>query len=462
MSDLLSLLSLGSAAISAQNTGISVATNNVANANTVGYSRQRADLDALEAAPLVGGVRSGSPDRFQDNLLYGRIQTAAGSLAMSQAFADALSELESGLASGGATIDEQVGALFSKLSVASAGPTDSSSRNAVVAAARDLVSGIQRRSADVAAARKDADARIRDGAVSATALAKQLAAANTAVARSNDPTQRDHRDQVAKQLGQLVGGQARIDPDGQMRYVLDGGGVLVDGGRAASLAATPDPTSGYARLEVVDGAARRDVTSAIGSGALGASLQLRDHIAAAASTKLDQLAYDVTTSMNATHTANAGLDGVGGRPMFAPIAQVAGAAGQMAVDPALAADSNLLALGAPGAGPGDNQGALALFAIAARPVASGGTRTLGESALDVVSGVALAAADAKGSAKRDGLVSEHLAGLRDSLAGVDPQEELTNLARFEHASSAMVKFVTTIDGMLGSLIYKLLNRSNQP
>jgi flagellar hook-associated protein 1 FlgK len=455
MSDLLSLLSLGSAAIAAQNTGISVAANNVANANTVGYSRQRADLESLQAAPLVGGVRSGSPDRFQDNLLYGRVQTAAGSLAMSQAFADALSELESGLATGGATLDEQVGALFSKLSVASAAPTDSSSRDSVVSAARDLVAGIQRRAADVASARKEADARIRDGATSATALAKQLAASNTAVAKSNDPTQRDHRDQIAKQLGQLVGGQARIDPDGQMRYVLDGGGVLVDGGRAAALAATPDPTTGLAHLEVVDGAARRDVTSAIGSGALGASLRVRDHIAADVGTKLDQLAYDVTTSMNAVHTANAGLDGVSGRPMFAPIAQVAGAAGAMALDPALAADSKLLALGAAGAGPGDNRGALALFAIAAKPVASGGTRTLGESALDVVSGVALAAADAKDSATRDGLISDHLAGLRDSLAGVDTQEELTNLARFEHASTAMAKFVTTIDGMLGSLIDQL-------
>jgi len=56
---------------------------------------------------------------------------------------------------------------------------------------------------------------------------------------------------------------------------------------------------------------------------------------------------------------------------------------------------------------------------------------------------------------RDSLVSDHLAGLRDSLAGVDTQEELTNLARFEHASSAMTKVVSTIDGMLGSLISSL-------
>ena len=454
MSDLLSLLSLGSSAIAAQNAGVAVATNNVANANTAGYSRQRVDLESLDAAPLVGGVRSGNPQRLASNLLSGQIQTAAGSLAMSQAFADALAELETGLTSGG-TIDEQVGQLVSRINSASAAPTDSASRNAVIAAARDLVAGIQRRASDVAAARKEADARIRDGATSATSLANQLAAANTAVARSSDPTAADHREQIAKQLGQLVGGQARIDHDGQMRFVLDGGAVLVDGGHAASLVATPDATTGVARLDVVSGGARRDVTSQIAGGSLGAGIKFRDQTLSQVSTQLDQLAFDVTSSINTVHSANAGLDGVSGRPMFTPLTQVAGAASAIAVDPGLAADPTRLALAAPGGGAGDNRGALALIALASQNVASGGSRTLGDAAIDVVSGVALSSAAAKGDAARDGLVTDHLAGLRDSLSGVDPQEELTNLARFEHSTTAMAKFVSTIDGMLGSLIDQL-------
>jgi flagellar hook-associated protein 1 FlgK len=454
MSDLLSLLSLGSNAIAAQNSGVAVAANNVANANTPGFSRQRADFASLEAAPLVGGVRSGTPQRLADDMLSGQIQTAAGSLAMSQAFADALSELESGLASGGATIDEQIGTMFSKFSTAAANPTDSASRQAVVAAARDLVAGIQRRAASVAAARREADARIRDGASNATALAKQLAAANAAVGRSDDPTARDHRDQIAKQLGQAVGGTARVDKDGQMRFVLDGGAVLVDGSHSATLAATPDSTTGLSRLEVVSGAARRDVTTAISGGSVGATLKFRDQTIPQVSSQLDQLAFDVTSQVNSVHAANAGLDGVSGRSMFTPLTQVAGAAQSIALDPGLAADPGQLALAASGAGPGDNRGALALVALGSQAVASGG-RTLGDAAIDVVSTVAMAASDANGDATRDGLVADHLAGLRDSLSGVDTQEELTNLARFENASSAMTKFVSSIDSMLGSLIERL-------
>jgi flagellar hook-associated protein 1 len=455
MSDLLSLLSVGANAIAAQNTGIAVATNNVANANTEGYSRQRVDLESLPAAPLIGGVRSGNPVRLQDSLLAARIQSTSGSLAMSQAFSSSLAQLESAIAGGGATIDEQLGDLFLKVGQASAVPTDPAAREAVISAARDLASGIQRRAANVASARADSDARIRDNAASASSLAKQLASANTAVARSGDPAAQDQRDKIAKQLSQLVGGKARIDGDGQMRFVLDGGAVLVDGTRAAKLTTAPDPVTGLARLEVVDGASRRDVTGDIAGGAIGADLKFRNQVVADATTKLDQVAYDLTTSMNAVHGANAGLDGVTGRVMFTPLRQVAGAASAIAVDPALAADASLLALAAPGTGPGNNAGALALLAVGSQAVASGGTRTLGDAALDVVSGVADTSKDAKDDVTRDALVADNLAGLRDSLAGVDTQEELTNLARFEHASTAMAKVVSTIDTMLGSLISSL-------
>jgi flagellar hook-associated protein 1 FlgK len=452
MSDLLSLLTLGANGIAAQNTGVSVASNNVANANTEGYSRERVDLESLLAAPLVGGVRSNAPDRMQNDMLSVRIRGAAGSLAMSQAFADALSEVENGLASSGPTIDEQLAALFGSIDNAAAAPTDPISRDAVVSAARALVDGIQRRANELATARKDADSRIRDNAAQATALAKQLAAANTTVARTGDPVARDQRDRIAKQMSELVGGSARIDSDGQMRFVLDGGAVLVDGTHAASLTATPDPATGVAKVEVVDGANRRAVSP---GGKIGGDLAVRDQAIAKASAQLDQLAYDVTTSLDAVHTANAGLDGTTGRPMFTPLTQVAGAASAIAVDPDLAADSSKLALAAPGAGPGDSSGALALFGLGTQNVASGGTRTLGDAALAIVGDVANATSDAKARATQDGLVADHLAGLRDSLAGVDTQEELTNLSKFEHASQAMMKFVSTIDDMLGSLIDQL-------
>jgi flagellar hook-associated protein 1 FlgK len=454
MSDLLSLLSLGSAGIAAQNSGISVASNNVANANTAGYSRQRVDLEALVGMPLVGGVRAGSPDRYQDAILGGRIRNAGSTLAMSQASANILGDLEARLVDGGATLNESLADVFASFTRASSSPTDTVSRRDVLAKLQQFVDDVHRRCENLDAAQVELDASIAAHAKQASDLAQHLAETNLAIGKTNDPVMRDERDRTAEQLSKLVGGSARIDADGQMRFVLDGGAVLVDGSRAAKLDVTPEPTTGKALIAVVDGGSRRDVTKVISGGALGAELQTRDGTLANARTALDQLAYDVATNMNGVHAANAGLDGVTGRMLFSPPTGVAGAAKAFALDATVADDPTMLALGAAGQGPGSNAGAVAMTQLANATVATGG-KSLGNAAIDLVGDVGRAASRAQADVKRDQIVSDHLAGLRDSLAGVDIQEEMTNLARFEHASAAMTRFVSTIDGLLGDLIDRL-------
>ena len=449
MSDLMSLLSLGSAALSAQNSGVAIATNNTANANTEGYSRQTVQLDSS----LLGGVTTGLTGRDASALLAQRIRASAGTLAHSTQTQSSISDLEDTLTSG-TGIDAQLSSLFSKISQASASPTDSSLRDAVVQATRDLVTGINGRAAQIAGARHDADARITDNVPQASQLAQQLADANKIVAKGQDPTALDHREQIAKQLSSLVGGTARIDPDGNMRFVLDGGAVLVDGTHAAQLQTTPDATTGYLTVQVVDGGTTRDVSTQVG-GSIGADVTFRDTTAKAAADKLDQLAYDTATAFNTQHSANSALDGTTGNLMFVAPVAVSGAAAQLAIDPTLDANSNKLALASAGGAAGDNTGGLALFALATSKNAVGGTKTLTDAALAVVGDLGSAGATAKSDVDRDQIVSDHLAGLRDSISGVDTQEELTNLARFQNASSAMTKFVSSINDMLSNLISSL-------
>lgn len=437
MSDLLSLLSLGSAGIAAQGSGVAVAQQNVANVNTAGYSRQRVDLEALAR---LGGVRADRPDRLEDSLLGARLRTNAGSLAWSRAGADALADLEQRLVAHAPSLEERLGALRARFQQLAATPTDPTLRGAAVDAARELAAGFRDRAGELADARAEANARIRGRVDEASELARRLADANRAVARTGDPVLRDERDLLAQQLAELVGGAARIDPDGQLRFVLDGGAVLVDGTHAATLAATPDPVTFDLAVAVVDGSTRRDVGTTLG-GRLGGDLGFRDGALAAARTELDQLAAAVAAQYNAVHTANVALDGSTGRPLFTGTG-----AADLEVEAAVAADPSLLATRAPGGGPGDNGGALAL--VAAGP-------GLANQAIDLVAHLGTAAARARADVRRDELAGEHLAALRDSLAGVDIQEELANLARFQHASAAMTSFVSTIDQMLGDLIDRL-------
>ncbi len=449
MSDLMGLLSLGAAGISAQNNGVATATNNAANANTVGYSRQSLTLDSV----VFGGVTTGSTQRYASELLAGRIRASAGSLANSTATQSAVNDLEDSLTSG-TGIDTRLASLFSKISQASATPTDSASRDAVVQATRDLVSTINGQASQIAEARHTADLRVADNAPQASQLAQQLADANKLVAKTQDPAASDHRDQIAKQLSELVGGSARIDPDGNMRFVLDGGAVLVDGPHASQIKTATDPTTGYNSIQVVNGNNVRDVTTQLG-GKIGADITFRDQTAKTAADKLDQLAYDTATAMNTTHGSNAALDGTTGNLMFVAPTSVAGAASALAIDPGIDADSDKVALAAAGGAAGDNTGGLALFALATAKNAAGGTKTLTDAALSVVSDLGVVGAGAKSDATRDQVVADHLDTLRDSISGVDTQEELTNLAKFQNASAAMTKFVSSINDILTNLIQNL-------
>jgi flagellar hook-associated protein 1 FlgK len=455
MADLLSLLGLGAGAMTAQNAGAAVAGNNTANVNTDGYARERIDLESMPQAPLVGGVWSGGVQRLASNLIAMRQRTAAGASGKSQAFATASADLEAGM-TGGPQLDDVISMLFGAVAKVAASPTDPVLRKQAVAAAQNVASAFQQQAGVIAQARGDADARIKDDATQATALAAQIASYNKALAGgAGDPTIQDKRDQATQQLIGLTGGSARIDPDGAMRVVLDGGAVMVDGAHSAKLVATPDPATGYARVDVVDGTVTRDVTAQLQAGAIAGELQLRDGTAAQAAAQLDQLAYDTATAMNAVHAANAGLDGVTGRDLFAAPAAVAGAAAAFAVDPAIAADPSKLAAAAPGTGPGDASGALALLAVKDAKVAGGGTRTLGDGAIDVVATVGEAAQTGKADAARDAATVDHLAALRDSTSGVDLNEELTNLTRFQNASAAATRFISTVDAMLSDLLAKI-------
>jgi len=445
----MSLLSLGANGLAAQNAGIGVASNNTTNANTEGYSRQTLVYNSV----VTGGVTTDAPTRYASTLLAGRMRAASGDLAGSTASQAAISDLEDTLTAG-TTVDSRLASLFSSISRASASPTDGALRDSVVQATRNLVTGINTQASQIADARHSADLRVSDNVAQASDLAKQLAAANTLVAKTNDPTAMDHRDLIAKQLSSLVGGSARIDADGQMRFVLDGGAVLVDGTHAATLTTSPDATTGYSHVQVVDGNSSRDVTAQVG-GSIGADVTFRDITAKTSADKLDQLAYDTATAFNTTHSANAALDGTTGNNMFGTPTAVAGAAAALTIDPGLDASSDKLALAAAGAPAGDNQGGLALFALATQKNASGGTQTLTDAAISVIDNLGVAGANAKSDTARDQVVSSHLDTLRDSLSGVDTQEELTNLARFQNASAAMTKFIAGIDAMLTNLITNL-------
>jgi flagellar hook-associated protein 1 FlgK len=456
MSGLIGLLDLGASALLAQNAGVATTGRNLANVNTEGYSRERIDLQSLQAAPMVGGVRAVGPRRVEDMILASRERLASSAFGQSSAQALALGDLEVKMSAGGQDLVGAVAALFGGIMEMAAVPTDEVRRGAVVASGEGLAAAFRRSAEDVAQAMEDTDARIRALAEEVSRLSATVASANTKLVTDPDPVLADQRDLAAKRIAEITGGSARLDPDGQMRVVVAGGEVLVDGDRASQLKATPDAAlGGKLRLDVVDGNHVADVTTRLDGGKLAGEIRFRDTDLVKVGDRIDQLAFDFATQMNATHRANAGMDGVSGRDFFVEPTSVSGAAAAMAVDPTIAADPTLLAGAAAGAGVGDNQGFLAMAAMAEQALAGGGSRSFGEEAIAVFSDLGSDVRRAEGSADLEGARVDVLAAARDSLSGVSPEEEMSRLAAFQRASQAATSFLQTVDDMLGHLIERL-------
>jgi flagellar hook-associated protein 1 FlgK len=335
----------------------------------------------------------------------------------------------------------------------SASPQDDAARQEVISLAGKVASAFHGATNQARNAQLDADQDIQGISKEATKLAQEIAAANKAMVANADPVLADKRDMAAKKLAELTGATARIDPDGQMRVTLEGK-MFVDGSRAASLTAAPDPAlGGLSTLKLVDGA--HQVAVQPGGGKLGGLLHFRDETVTSLQTSIDQLAFDLTTQVNNVHAANAGLDGVSGRPLFTQPTSATGAAKTFSVSAGVLADHRQLATAAVGAGPGSNAGANALAALSGQKLAAGGASTFFDESLRAFGAVGETVNAAQGELEVAAATSDILSAARDSLSGVSVEDEMNQLTILQHASAASLKFIGTVNEMMDDLLRSL-------
>lgn len=447
------LLNIGAQALNASTAGAAVAGRNTANVNTPGYSRERVDLNSELGSPLVGGVRVDGTVRMGDHLLAARQRVSDGSKKYFESLSGALLDLEGHVMAGGKTLADSMASLFGGFVGLASSPMDPALRQDVITKAEETARSFEQMANSIANARQEADQRIVSLAQGATRLASDIARLNAAIKVDSDPVLLDKREAAARDLSELMGGQARIDSDGQMRFVTGNGASLVDGEHAAQVQAVRDPAlANHVRIDIVNGSTRRDVTTSLTSGQIAGQVAFRDGEAAAMATKLDQLAFDFGTQINAVHRAGTGVDGATGRNFFDEPASANGAAAAFAVNGALLADHQILATAGAGQPTGDNSGVLALSALGDARLSGGGTTTFVDEAIGTVVSLGSAAQSAQSAADVENARADVLANLRDSISGVSLAEESTRLAQFQHASDAAARFIGVVNEMFDTFI----------
>jgi flagellar hook-associated protein 1 FlgK len=102
--------------------------------------------------------------------------------------------------------------------------------------------------------------------------------------------------------------------------------------------------------------------------------------------------------------------------------------------------------------PSDNRNALAMLHVRDQRVALGGTATALQSFNAMVADAGTAAQSANAQATQATSVMEQIESLRESVSGVNTDEEMIALMKFQRAYQAGLRVIETADAMLGELL----------
>ena len=456
MSDLFSTLAVAARALEAQQFGLDVAGQNIANVNTPGYSRRAAELAAVPPADPMSagrGVEIQGVRAIRDGLIETRLRADISARDWYSASSGVLSHVESVVGLPGQSIDADMARFFDAFARLADDPTSITARQEVSLEGQTLAASFRTLSADLERARREADGYIRHHVEAVNELASRIATLNgdmSKVPADQDPLhERDEIMEAFNELAQHIDIHVIERSDNQRAFdvYFGSGRPLVVGTTSYTIDAVPTGPAGFADLE-------HEGVSIIGEikgGYLAGYVHARDVLIPGYVTALDGLAYEVAQQVNTLHVAGFDLAGNPGGDFFTPPGAVPGAAAALTVDAAIVGDPSLIAA-AGIAQPGDNQIARAISDLRDQRVMNGGTATFNEAWGQLAFEVGRDTATAIGELQVRGDAALQTQAARDSVSAVSLDEEALNLTRFQRAYEANAVLFSTINGTIDTLM----------
>jgi flagellar hook-associated protein 1 FlgK len=441
----------GLQALEAAQGALNATSNNIANSNTPGYTREVAQFSEnaeseIGGTVIGGGVSLDGLRSVRDQLLNLQIQQQTSLQSSAEAQSSALQQVQTSFASNGQDLGTTLSAFSASLAQLSAGPGNAAVQQSVLAASQNLAHSFNSIANGLAGARSDANQQVTQTVAQINSLTQKIAQLNgqlsqSATAANGGGTVQDQRDQLVQQLSTLTGITVTQSNDGEVITTANGT-PLVMGGQSYSLQTTTG-TDGMQHVLDTNG---KDITASIQGGQLGGTLAIRDQVLPGFLDSLDTLASQFATAFNAAQAKGFDSDGNAGQPFFTLPSAPSGAAAGIAV--ALTTASQI-AISADAAS-GGNGNVANLSATLASALPSGQTPVDAYSSLVFQVGNSASNASAQSSAIGQSLLQ--LQSQQSSVSGVNIDEESTNLIRFQTAYEAAARVISTIQALNAATI----------
>lgn len=453
-----SLFEIGKSALLASQKALSVTSNNIANVNTPGYSKQEVVLSIANPVLLNGsylgmGVSASEVTRQYDSFIQSQLLTQYQNYGSSSAQKEALGQIEQifnemknlGLST---SLTE----FFDAWHEVSANPEGMTQRSVLLQKADTFVLSARRMERGVLDSLDNLDEQVGGLAERVNSIASDIADLNRSIQQMEAGTGsgsalelRDRRTSLLNELGEIIEVSAYEDKDTGAVNVAAGMRNLVSGEDANSLEVILD-SGGRPELRL-DGT---DITARVTKGRIGGLMAARDVIETTELQGLRRLVSSIVEQVNSLHRGGFGLDGVTGRDFLqagtTPDTVIAGLAVNVTGPGQIAAAASAASL------PGDNRTAQQIAGLRDASVAALGNVTFEDYYRGLVGSAGQQSSTASDSLTFDENLLAEIEKRRDSLSGVSLDEEAANLIRFQRSYEAGARMIKVADELLQTVL----------
>jgi flagellar hook-associated protein 1 FlgK len=458
-----STLNTAISGLAAAQRAMDATSQNIVNANTTGYSRQRVELNSVGTPPgatlhtgtstTLDGVQITAVTRVKDAFIEATRAAAGGRQATLDAQTNILTGAQNLLAEPGSTgLQSTLDSFYSSWHDLANTPTDPAAGSVVIERGAAVAEQLKTVSDGISAEWTTANNNLIGVVAQTNQAASDLANLNDAIMKGQAAGQPvnemlDKRDTIVRNLVSLVGATSSVDAEGRASVSVAGVN-LVSGSNANTLTLTgsTDVSTASATSPALS---IGSFTVSPDSGTAAGLLATMHTDLPTLSAKVDAVASGIITAVNTTYGAGYATDGSTGQAFFSGTN-----AQTIAVVPT---DGSTLAIAS---APNTVDGSIAMnIGDLANDVTSAAVLgTTGPSAQwrDLTSslGVQIQSLQTAQSVQSSVVAAADDAVTSDS--GVNLDEEMTNMMLYQRSYEASAKCITTADSLLDTLINKTL------
>lgn len=476
MSSINQILSVANSALRASQAQVNTAAQNVANANTEGYSRQRVIQTArpglrLPEGTLGLGVQIGGVERTRDSFLDASFRSQTTRAEGFRAQSELLSRVEALTGEpGDGGLTSAIDRFFNAWSELSASPEEPGARAALRQEAEALTFRFNDLAAAVDRLAIEGSERLQQGTNRIQALTDELVRINRSIVAAEtggvqSPDLRDSQDRALDELSRLLPIDVQQNNDGSVRVTVKGVG-LVDGPLAKSVEL--EESGGEWRLRIQDIA----VPLSASEGRVGGTMATLNSDLPRMREGLDEIAQSLVTTVNTIHrggTNPLGQEGIDffDQPVDGDGIPLAISATSFRLSAQVQASPDAIAAGAgsnPGLTepidpaeppntflPGANDIALQIAQLRDGPVGDF-AQGVGAGWGEVLGNVANQIRQSRDGAQVHATLARQADVQRTEVSGVSIDEEMVKLIQAQSAYSAAARMISTADEMLQTLL----------